>query len=165
MLCSGHGMYGGGQCHCVEGWKGPECEVRQSECVIADCSGHGQCRDGVCICNPGWTGEHCQTRKIIAVNISRAHSGTNGFIKRPKILAFSFASLASLGLICKPYVITDVCVCCSTEMKRSGSRGTHFGAFDVIISYFTFWCICVYCVVCHAPTAAFIKYLMAYSRT
>lgn len=63
LLCSGHGVYGGGECHCVDGWKGPECEVRSSECLTADCSGHGQCREGVCICNPGWTGEHCQTSK------------------------------------------------------------------------------------------------------
>ena len=68
LLCSGHGVYGGGQCHCVDGWKGPECEVRSTECVIADCSRHGQCREGVCICNPGWTGEHCQTRKHFFVD-------------------------------------------------------------------------------------------------
>ena len=64
LLCSGHGVYGGGECHCTDGWKGSECDVRASECLAADCSAHGQCREGVCICNPGWTGEHCQTRKI-----------------------------------------------------------------------------------------------------
>lgn len=64
LLCSGHGVYGGGRCHCVDGWKGPECEVRETECLLADCSGHGQCREGVCLCNPGWTGENCQIRKL-----------------------------------------------------------------------------------------------------
>ena len=63
LLCSGHGVYGGGQCHCVDGWKGPECDVRETECILPDCSGHGHCQEGVCICKPGWTGEHCQISK------------------------------------------------------------------------------------------------------
>ena len=63
LLCSGHGVYGGGQCHCVDGWKGTECDVRDSECIIPDCSSHGHCQEGVCICKLGWTGEHCQISK------------------------------------------------------------------------------------------------------
>ena len=65
LLCSGHGVYGGGECHCVDGWKGPECEVRITECIVADCSGHGHCREGVCLCERGWSGDHCQNRKFI----------------------------------------------------------------------------------------------------
>ena len=63
LLCSGHGVYGGGKCHCVDGWKGPECQVRITECIIADCSGNGRCREGICLCDAGWNGEHCQKRK------------------------------------------------------------------------------------------------------
>ena len=36
LLCSGHGVYGGGECHCTDGWKGSECDVRASECLAAD---------------------------------------------------------------------------------------------------------------------------------
>ncbi len=60
MLCSGHGVYGGGRCHCSDGWKGAECDVRAEECPVADCSGRGRCAEGVCLCRPGWTGEACQ---------------------------------------------------------------------------------------------------------
>ena len=34
VLCSGHGDYGGGSCHCHEGWKGEECDVRLDECQV-----------------------------------------------------------------------------------------------------------------------------------
>ena len=64
LLCSGHGVYGGGQCHCVDGWKGPECEVRNTECIVADCSGRGRCSEGICLCHRGWSGDHCQIRKF-----------------------------------------------------------------------------------------------------
>lgn len=60
VLCSGHGQYGGGLCHCEEGWKGPECDVPESDCRVADCSGHGQCVRGSCRCKPGWKGEACE---------------------------------------------------------------------------------------------------------
>lgn len=63
VLCSGHGVYAGGQCHCVDGWKGLECDVHDTECIVADCSGHGHCREGVCICQQGWSGENCQISK------------------------------------------------------------------------------------------------------
>ena len=56
-------MYGGGRCHCIDGWKGFECDVRNSECVVPDCSMNGQCQDGICVCQTGWTGEHCQKSK------------------------------------------------------------------------------------------------------
>lgn len=46
-------------CHCEEGWKGPECDVPESDCRVADCSGHGQCIRGSCRCKPGWKGEAC----------------------------------------------------------------------------------------------------------
>lgn len=47
-------------CHCEEGWKGPECDVPESDCRVADCSGHGQCIRGSCRCKPGWKGEACE---------------------------------------------------------------------------------------------------------
>jgi hypothetical protein len=59
VLCSGHGQYGGGLCHCEEGWKGAECDIPESDCRVADCSGHGQCVRGSCHCKPGWKGETC----------------------------------------------------------------------------------------------------------
>lgn len=58
VLCSGHGQYGGGICHCEEGWKGPECDVPEGDCRIADCSGHGKCVRGFCQCKPGWKGNY-----------------------------------------------------------------------------------------------------------
>ena len=65
LLCSGHGVYGGGRCHCVDGWKGRECDVVETECIHQGCNGHGRCREGVCICSPGWTGEGCETSKFL----------------------------------------------------------------------------------------------------
>nr|CAD7259172.1 unnamed protein product [Timema shepardi] len=59
VLCSNHGKYGGGMCHCEEGWKGPECDIPEHDCQVPDCSGHGQCLGGVCICRPGWKGTFC----------------------------------------------------------------------------------------------------------
>lgn len=62
VLCSGHGQYGGGLCHCEEGWKGAECDIPESDCRVADCSGHGQCLQGTCHCKPGWKGEACDEK-------------------------------------------------------------------------------------------------------
>ena len=60
VLCSNHGKYGGGLCHCEEGWKGPECDIPEHDCQVPDCSGHGQCLAGVCVCQPGWKGTFCE---------------------------------------------------------------------------------------------------------
>lgn len=71
MLCSNHGKYGGGLCHCEEGWKGTECDIPETDCKVADCSGHGVCKTGVCQCQQGWKGDDCNestaflTAKII----------------------------------------------------------------------------------------------------
>lgn len=59
MLCSNHGKYGGGLCHCEEGWKGTECDIPETDCRVADCSGHGVCKSGVCQCQQGWKGDDC----------------------------------------------------------------------------------------------------------
>ena len=67
LLCSGHGVYAGGQCHCVDGWKGRECEIIETECIDPSCNGHGRCREGVCICSSGWTGESCETSKFALI--------------------------------------------------------------------------------------------------
>lgn len=64
VLCSGHGHYGGGICHCEEGWKGPECDVPASECQIPGCTGHGRCIEGDCHCERGWKGLFCELRKL-----------------------------------------------------------------------------------------------------
>ncbi|PSN55675.1 Teneurin-a [Blattella germanica] len=60
VLCSNHGKYGGGLCHCEEGWKGPECDIPEHDCQVPDCSGHGQCLAGVCVCQAGWKGTFCE---------------------------------------------------------------------------------------------------------
>lgn len=60
VLCSGHGVYGGGVCHCDEGWKGQECDTPDNECVDPQCGGRGTCVRGECKCQPGWTGENCE---------------------------------------------------------------------------------------------------------
>lgn len=59
MLCSGHGSYAGGICHCAEGWKGAECDVPAHDCEPADCSGRGHCIAGHCRCKAGWKGSKC----------------------------------------------------------------------------------------------------------
>ena len=64
MLCSGHGDYGGGKCHCEQGWKGEECNVRFDECNVPDCNQQGDCIGGQCVCESGWTGPHCDIREL-----------------------------------------------------------------------------------------------------
>lgn len=59
ILCSNHGTYGGGLCHCDEGWKGTNCDVPAYDCKLSDCSGHGECNKGICTCSPGWRGDNC----------------------------------------------------------------------------------------------------------
>lgn len=59
VLCSGHGEYAGGKCHCSEGWKGAECDIPAHDCEPTDCSGRGQCVAGHCNCKPGWKGSKC----------------------------------------------------------------------------------------------------------
>lgn len=63
MLCSGHGLYGGGVCHCEDGWKGTECDVPKEDCIPADCGSHGRCISGQCRCARGWKGDACDQRK------------------------------------------------------------------------------------------------------
>ena len=63
LLCSGHGYYGGGRCHCQDAWKGSECEIHVEECEVPDCNGHGKCKEGVCLCDKGWTGKSCDQSK------------------------------------------------------------------------------------------------------
>lgn len=59
VLCSSHGQYGGGVCHCHQGWKGRECDVPDTDCEVPDCGGRGACIGGSCHCSPGWKGQHC----------------------------------------------------------------------------------------------------------
>ncbi|KAG8234380.1 hypothetical protein J437_LFUL015144 [Ladona fulva] len=60
VLCSNHGQYGGGLCHCEEGWKGAECDVPERDCEVPDCSGRGRCINGKCRCAAGWKGNACE---------------------------------------------------------------------------------------------------------
>lgn len=64
VLCSNHGKYGGGLCHCEEGWKGAECDIPLHDCQVADCSGHGRCVVGSCVCQSGWKGAACNIGMI-----------------------------------------------------------------------------------------------------
>lgn len=64
VLCSGHGHYGGGLCHCEEGYKGAECEIPAGECQVPGCSGHGRCIEGECHCERGFKGHDCSERKF-----------------------------------------------------------------------------------------------------
>lgn len=59
VLCSAHGHYGGGVCHCEEGWKGSECDIPVGECEVPNCSSHGRCIEGECHCERGWKGPFC----------------------------------------------------------------------------------------------------------
>lgn len=65
VLCSGHGAYAGGVCHCSEGWKGAECDIPAHDCEPADCSGRGQCVAGHCHCKAGWKGPKCDEGNIL----------------------------------------------------------------------------------------------------
>lgn len=67
VLCSGHGHYGGGLCHCEEGYKGPECEIPAAECQVPGCSGHGRCIEGECHCDRGFQGHDCSQGKLILI--------------------------------------------------------------------------------------------------
>ena len=67
VLCSNHGKYGGGICHCEEGWKGPECDIPKHDCQSPDCSGHGKCVKGSCECVVGWKGILCNEGNIITI--------------------------------------------------------------------------------------------------
>lgn len=60
MLCGGNGEYEKGHCVCQNGWKGPECDVPEEQCIDPTCFGHGTCIMGVCICVPGYKGEICE---------------------------------------------------------------------------------------------------------
>ncbi|PAV59066.1 hypothetical protein WR25_10770 [Diploscapter pachys] len=64
VLCSGNGVFSGGQCVCFPGYKGRECDLRTTWCEVADCNGHGRCTaEGVCKCDdPEWTGDACEKR-------------------------------------------------------------------------------------------------------
>ncbi|KAM3188199.1 hypothetical protein ACTXT7_000778 [Hymenolepis weldensis] len=61
-ICSGHGEYRQGKCHCFAEWKGPECETLWSECPDPMCSSHGRCVTGECLCFDGYGGDNCQFR-------------------------------------------------------------------------------------------------------
>ncbi|XP_048370698.1 teneurin-1 [Sphaerodactylus townsendi] len=60
VLCSGNGEYEKGHCVCRNGWKGPECDVPEEQCIDPTCFGHGTCIMGICICVPGYKGEICE---------------------------------------------------------------------------------------------------------
>lgn len=62
VLCSAHGHYGGGLCHCEEGYKGGECEIPAGECQNPSCSNHGRCIEGECHCERGFKGNDCSQR-------------------------------------------------------------------------------------------------------
>lgn len=74
VLCSGHGHYGGGLCHCEEGYKGPECEIPATECQVPGCSSHGRCIEGECHCDRGFKGIDCSQRKYFRTKISFHYS-------------------------------------------------------------------------------------------
>lgn len=84
VLCSGHGAYAGGICHCSEGWKGAECDVPAHDCEPADCSGRGQCIAGQCNCKAGWKGAKCDEGNLYIQNINIT---TPGFLHRKLQLA------------------------------------------------------------------------------
>lgn len=69
VLCSGHGAYAGGVCHCSEGWKGAECDIPAHDCEPADCSGRGQCIAGQCNCKAGWKGAKCDEGHMKTITI------------------------------------------------------------------------------------------------
>lgn len=73
VVCNGNGQYIGGVCHCIQGWKGQECNVPENECALPDCNGNGYCHEGECHCDTGFQGPHC--------GIGKALNGSLKFIK------------------------------------------------------------------------------------
>ncbi|XP_035826375.1 teneurin-m, partial [Aplysia californica] len=59
LLCSGNGVYRRGHCQCNQGWKGDECDLRESECAVPNCMGNGHCINGQCVCFQGYHGPDC----------------------------------------------------------------------------------------------------------
>ncbi|TKC34687.1 hypothetical protein EI555_001012, partial [Monodon monoceros] len=71
VLCGGNGEYEKGHCVCRNGWKGPECDVPEEQCIDPTCFGHGTCIMGVCICVPGYKGEICEEDHVL-INMANA---------------------------------------------------------------------------------------------
>lgn len=103
VLCSSHGQYGGGMCHCEEGWKGAECDIPLGDCQVPDCNQHGQCVRGSCVCNPGWKGAFCDERKLTrsnqAMRLGRYLISTSRVIDKFKRGSRTFSSKLNLHFL------------------------------------------------------------------
>lgn len=55
--CSGHGRCAGGQCECIDGWSGDNCDI--AACP-GNCNARGTCLMGTCACNSMFFGEACE---------------------------------------------------------------------------------------------------------
>merc|ERR1711871_955409 len=61
--CSGHGACDDGNCSCLKGWEGDDCETPSVKNCPLNCSKHGECSSGKCACDYGYRGKGCQVMK------------------------------------------------------------------------------------------------------
>ncbi|KAK7495277.1 hypothetical protein BaRGS_00013459 [Batillaria attramentaria] len=69
-VCSGQGRLIEGRCSCYEGFKGPDCSLREHMCVVPNCNGNGHCINGQCVCFQGFQGPDCGIVDCLLPNCS-----------------------------------------------------------------------------------------------
>eukprot|EP00058_Branchiostoma_floridae_P027962 XP_002613453.1 hypothetical protein BRAFLDRAFT_84589 [Branchiostoma floridae] len=79
--CTGKGRCVEGECVCLPGWTGAECETG----LCANCSKeHGTCLDGFCQCDIGWEGPGC-TWEATCYNVNNCTSPEHGLCEETDV--------------------------------------------------------------------------------
>ncbi|XP_078593656.1 uncharacterized protein LOC144871725 isoform X2 [Branchiostoma floridae x Branchiostoma japonicum] len=79
--CTGKGRCVEGECVCLPGWTGAECETG----LCANCSEeHGTCLDGFCQCDIGWEGPGC-TWEATCYNVNNCTSPEHGLCEETDV--------------------------------------------------------------------------------
>ena len=63
--CGRRGVCSAGECLCLDGYTGEDCDIEPDQCVyptVLECGNHGHCTAGRCICDPGFEGAFCEVR-------------------------------------------------------------------------------------------------------
>lgn len=64
VVCNNQGEIVEGRCRCFQGFKGPDCSLREHMCVVPNCNGNGHCINGLCVCLQGFQGPDCGIGKL-----------------------------------------------------------------------------------------------------